>query len=81
MARVVFSYLARPSNGTTEVAPDRTSNQFDDDAMTDQGCGALQAGEGDVVFGVEDAIDLGAAGFEQRGHAGFGNLFLLHGLG
>jgi hypothetical protein len=56
------------------------SDQFDHHAAADHGRGALQAGKRDVIFRIEEAVDLRAAGLEHRSHAIFGDFLFLHGL-
>src|SRR5260370_28793714 len=56
------------------------SNQLDHHPPSDhRGC-PLQAGKGNVAFRIQEPVNLGAAGLEQRGHFIFGYFLFLHGL-
>jgi hypothetical protein len=55
-------------------------DQFDQDAAAYYGGGALESGESDIAFGIEEAVYLGAAGFQERGHFVFGDFLPFHGF-
>ncbi len=54
-------------------------HEFDADGAADGGGGALDGVELDaVVLGIEQAIEVGAAGLHALGHGGLGDFLLLH---
>jgi hypothetical protein len=54
--------------------------EFDRDAPSNDRRSTLQGRQSNVVFRVKETVNLGAAGFEQRGHLVFGDFLFLHGL-
>src|ERR1035438_10372608 len=67
-----------PPDGCTDSFP---LHQLDPYTPPDPRGRPLQAAERNVVFRIEDTVNLGAARLEQRRHLVLGDILFLHGLG
>src|ERR1700730_10730806 len=58
-----------------------SSNQFNCNPATEYGRRPLQARERDIVLGIQQTVNLGTAGLEQRGETRLRDFLFLHSLG
>src|ERR1035437_6251032 len=78
-ARFSSPLLARAGQFNTHGSP--PLHQLDRYPQPDHRSRPLQAAERNVVFRIQDTVNLGAARLEQRRHLVLGDFLFLHGLG